>query len=80
MTFCYESFYSAVFQCCIDLKHNVLRIGTTGNEAMFLSEADLKDKEQLERQQAVSKIITYSLLLKAIISSSLRCTGSGNGG
>ena len=43
------------FQCCIDLKYNVLRIGTTGNDAAFLSEADLKDKEQLEKEQAVSK-------------------------
>ena len=42
------------FQCCVDLKNNVLKIGTTGNEATFLSEADLKDKELLERQQAVS--------------------------
>jgi hypothetical protein len=49
-----KSFYFW-FQCCIDLKYNVLRIGTTGNDAAFLSEADLKDKELLEKQQAVSK-------------------------
>jgi DNA damage-inducible protein 1 len=30
-------------QCCIDLRANVLRIGTTGNETPFLSEADLPD-------------------------------------
>ena len=41
-------------QCCIDLKKDVLRIGTTGNEAPFLTEADLKDKEVMERRQAVS--------------------------
>ena len=51
------------FQCCIDLKYNVLRIGTTGNDAAFLSEADLKDKEQLEKEQAVSKKISTVLNL-----------------
>ena len=29
-------------------------IGTTGNEAPFLTEKDLKDKEDMEKQQAVS--------------------------
>ena len=32
-------------QCSIDLKRNVLRVGTTGTEVSFLTEADLKEKE-----------------------------------
>ena len=50
---------SILLQCCIDLKKNVLRVGTTGNETPFLTEADLKDKEETRRQQAVS--ITFPL-------------------
>ncbi|KAL1116377.1 hypothetical protein AAG570_004852 [Ranatra chinensis] len=34
-------------QCCIDLKKNVLRIGTTGTETPFLSEGDLPDCARL---------------------------------
>lgn len=45
-----ERVCSSVFlQCCIDLKKNVLRIGTTGTEASFLTEADLKDKEMVSQ-------------------------------
>lgn len=34
-------------QCCIDLKWNVLRIGTTGTQTPFLSEADLPEVARL---------------------------------
>uniref|UniRef100_A0A146M4P9 Protein DDI1 2 n=1 Tax=Lygus hesperus TaxID=30085 RepID=A0A146M4P9_LYGHE len=34
-------------QCCIDLKSNVLRIGTTGTETRFLSEAEIPDCARL---------------------------------
>ncbi|CAH1395044.1 unnamed protein product [Nezara viridula] len=34
-------------QCCIDLKKNVLRIGTTGTETRFLSERELPDCARL---------------------------------
>ncbi|KAG8233015.1 hypothetical protein J437_LFUL013684, partial [Ladona fulva] len=34
-------------QCCIDLKRNVLRIGTTGTETPFLSERDLPESARL---------------------------------
>jgi DNA damage-inducible protein 1 len=39
-------------QCCIDLKENCLRIGTTGKSAAFLTEMDLKEKEDLAKKQA----------------------------
>jgi len=34
-------------QCCIDLKSNVLRIGTTGTETRFLSESELPECARL---------------------------------
>ena len=34
-------------QCCIDLKNNVLRIGTTGTETPFLAESDLPMTDRL---------------------------------
>lgn len=34
-------------QCCIDLKRNVLRIGTTGTETRFLPESELPDCARL---------------------------------
>ncbi|XP_014257007.1 protein DDI1 homolog 2 [Cimex lectularius] len=34
-------------QCCIDLKNNVLRIGTTGTETRFLSERELPECARL---------------------------------
>lgn len=36
-----------MFQCCIDLKRNVLHIGTTGTETLFLSERDLPECARL---------------------------------
>lgn len=36
-----------MLQCCIDLKKNVLRIGTTGTETHFLSERDLPECARL---------------------------------
>jgi len=41
-------------QCSIDLKDDVLRIGTTQNAVPFLKESELKEKEEMERKQAVS--------------------------
>lgn len=34
-------------QCCIDLKKNVLRIGTTGTETPFLAESELPMTDRL---------------------------------
>lgn len=34
-------------QCCIDLKNNVLRIGTTGTETPFLAESELPVTDRL---------------------------------
>lgn len=34
-------------QCCIDLKSNILRIGTTGTETRFLSESELPECARL---------------------------------
>ncbi|VVC29633.1 Hypothetical protein CINCED_3A015822 [Cinara cedri] len=34
-------------QCCIDLEHNVLKIGTTGTQTPFLSESELPDCARL---------------------------------
>lgn len=34
-------------QCCIDLKNNILRIGTTGTETQFLPEGELPDCARL---------------------------------
>lgn len=34
-------------QCCIDLKRNILHIGTTGTETPFLAETDLPDCARL---------------------------------
>lgn len=47
-------------QCCIDLKKNVLHIGTTGNEVQFITEAELKDKEETRRRQQVGYFLTQS--------------------
>lgn len=34
-------------QCCVDLKNNVLRIGTTGTETPFLAESELPVTDRL---------------------------------
>lgn len=36
-------FLQLFFQCCIDLKNNVLRIGTTGTETPFLPESEIPE-------------------------------------
>lgn len=38
---------NCMFQCCIDLRRNVLVIGTTGTETKFLNETDLPDHARL---------------------------------
>lgn len=38
---------NSVFQCCIDLSRNVLRIGTTGTETSFLPESDVPECSRL---------------------------------
>ncbi|XP_067946090.1 protein DDI1 homolog 2-like [Watersipora subatra] len=42
-------------QCCIDLKKNLLLIGTTGTETSFLSEADLPAIARLNRSISASE-------------------------
>lgn len=41
-------------QCCIDLKKNVLIIGTTGTETRFLSESELPEQARLNFSQPMS--------------------------
>ena len=41
------------FQCCIDLKNNLLRIGTTGTETAFLGEADVPICARLNRTESM---------------------------
>ena len=53
---CTSHLYTSV-QCCIDLKENVLRIGTTGNHALFLTEMDLQEKMEMEKQHAVRNFV-----------------------
>ncbi len=50
-------------QCCIDLNEDVLRIGTTGTSVPFLKESELKEKEEMEKQQAVSKKMAQAVEL-----------------
>ncbi|XP_033643718.1 protein DDI1 homolog 2-like [Asterias rubens] len=40
-------------QCCIDLKNNLLRIGTTGTETAFLGEADVPICARLNRTESM---------------------------
>ena len=42
-----SQFTNPHFQCCIDLRRNVLVIGTTETETAFLSESDLPDCARL---------------------------------
>ena len=42
------------FQCSIDLKRNMLVIGTTGNETAFLPESELPEHARLNRSSDVS--------------------------
>jgi hypothetical protein len=37
-------------QCCIDLRDNVLRVGTTGTATPFLAEADLPERARLHKR------------------------------
>ena len=39
--------FALTLQCCIDLKNNVLHIGTTGTETPFLAESDLPMTDRL---------------------------------
>ena len=43
----YLLFLVFCWQCSIDLKKNVLRIGTTGTETPFLPESDLPSTDRL---------------------------------
>ncbi|XP_046669766.1 protein DDI1 homolog 2-like isoform X1 [Homalodisca vitripennis] len=58
-------------QCCIDLKKNVLRIGTTGTETHFLSERDLPDCARLtsNADDEVMETIEDKDIQKAILAS-----------
>ncbi|XP_054272073.1 protein DDI1 homolog 2 isoform X2 [Macrosteles quadrilineatus] len=66
-------------QCCIDLKTNVLRIGTTGTETPFLSERELPDCARLTTSHdEVMETMEDRDIQKAILES--RQTGpSGSG-
>lgn len=55
------------YQCTIDLKQNLLRIGTTGTETRFLSESEipkmskaLKESEDSEMQKAIESSLNSS--------------------
>ena len=51
-------FSLTILQCLIDLKRNVLVIGTTGTETAFLSEGDLPDCARLSgpRSEAAEQV------------------------
>lgn len=62
------------FQCNIDLKHNLLKIGTTGTETRFLAEGDLPECARLtgspeEEQKALAESarIAEELALKEAV-------------
>ena len=42
----------------------MLRVGTTGNSVPFLKESELKEKEEMEKQQAVSTQVYFRVILK----------------
>lgn len=54
-------------QCCIDLKRNLLVIGTTGTETRFLSENELPNalahhtNEDAQLNEAISRSIKESM-------------------
>ena len=58
----------SALQCCIDLKDDVLKIGTTGNNAPFLKESELKEMEEMEKKQAVSSRVLTALQYKITMS------------
>ncbi|KAL1454969.1 hypothetical protein WDU94_009096 [Cyamophila willieti] len=59
-------------QCCIDLRKNVLRIGTTGTETPFLSEGDLPEVLRLTHSDDDDE-----LLKKALQESKNMANGAG---
>lgn len=73
-------------QCSIDLKGNVLRIGTTGTETPFLAESELPEYARLSCN-SVEEAVRQSIremeneaLQKAIEDSSKSNTGPGGDG
>lgn len=63
-------------QCCIDLKKNVLMIGTTGAEAPFLAEGDLPECARLTSN---SEDMEDAALQKALEETSKNAQGQGKG-
>eukprot|EP00117_Sycon_ciliatum_P002235 scpid38215/ scgid1539/ len=45
---------AVIIQCCIDLRKNVLHIGTTGTETPFLAEKDLPSDARLTMARTMS--------------------------
>lgn len=60
-----------LFQCCIDLKKNVLHIGTTGTETKFLSERELPECARLtsNNDEEIMETIEDKDIQKAILAS-----------
>ncbi|XP_008484978.2 UBA domain-containing protein mud1-like [Diaphorina citri] len=68
-------------QCCIDLRKNVLRIGTTGTETPFLSEGDLPEVLRLTHNDDDDELLKKALQeSKNSVAgpSSSSCNGQGN--
>lgn len=57
-------------QCCIDLKRNVLIIGTTGTETLFLNENELPEHAQLNKEYSETTIDEDRALAEALAKSS----------
>lgn len=73
-------------QCCIDLKNNMLLIGTTGTTTPFLTESELPDCARLtgspeEEQKAIddSKRLAEELEMKEVLEKSSRDAGTSSG-
>lgn len=72
-------------QCSIDLKNNVLLIGTTGTQTPFLSESDLPEcarltgsPEEEQRQIEESKKLAEELEIKEALERSAKEAGTGS--
>ncbi|XP_064642904.1 protein DDI1 homolog 2-like [Lineus longissimus] len=72
-------------QCCIDLKRNVLTIGTTGTETPFLPESDLPEHARLNRTSSVTdmedndRMLAEALAKSSEEASAGRASGSAAG-
>ena len=67
-------------QCSIDLKRNILHIGTTGTETPFLGEADLPPCARLNKLDSDTTTVTESedrQLAEALAKSAEAAGGAG---